>query len=337
MISTKNLITDLEQVPREWVFEYYLNLKEKLTGQDVKMLSAFNAKDKVPSMFIYFDVASGFYKFKDFSSGYQGDCIELVKHLFNLSGRGQATNKILLDYQLFLRNNTTYTPEAAMFHDKYKVVDYEMRHWTNFDQTYWMSFKLGSGMLDRYNVVPLAFFTMSKTEQDGSITSHIFRKSHIYGYFRNDGSLYKIYMPKNIQNKFIKVENYIQGVDQLKYDCKYLIITSSLKDLMAFNKLGISNIEAIAPDSENTMIGEKAIGELKLKYHKIVVLFDNDEPGIKSMAAYKSKHGLDYIRLELEKDLSDAVKVHGVEHVKKVLTKLIKKRIDELDISRYRV
>ena len=95
MISTKNLITDLQQVPREWVFEHYLNLKEKLTGQDVKMLSAFNAKDKVPSMFVYFDVASNFYKFKDFSSGYQGDSIELVKYLFNMSTRGQQTKYFL--------------------------------------------------------------------------------------------------------------------------------------------------------------------------------------------------------------------------------------------------
>jgi hypothetical protein len=44
MISTRNLISDLRDVPREWVFENYLNLKEKLTGQDVKILSAFNSK-----------------------------------------------------------------------------------------------------------------------------------------------------------------------------------------------------------------------------------------------------------------------------------------------------
>ena len=68
MISTKNLISDLTEVPIEWVFEYYLNLKERLTGQNIKMLSAFNVKDKVPSMFIYQD--SGKYKFKDFSSGF---------------------------------------------------------------------------------------------------------------------------------------------------------------------------------------------------------------------------------------------------------------------------
>ena len=68
MLST-NIITSINEVPREWVFEYYLNLKEKLTGQDVKILSVFNAKDKVPSMFIYFDVSTDKYKFKDFSTG----------------------------------------------------------------------------------------------------------------------------------------------------------------------------------------------------------------------------------------------------------------------------
>lgn len=326
MISTKNLITDLSQIPREWVFEYYLNLKEKLSGQDVKILSIFNARDKVPSMFIYYDVVSKFYKFKDFSSGNQGDSIELVKALFNMPTRGHAAYKILEDYQIYIKNNTVAVVDI-LYHDKYKVVDYEMRHWTNFDQTYWMGYKIGSKMLARYNVIPLSFFTMSKLGLDGVKISYTFKRSYVYGYFRNDGSLYKIYMPKNTDKKFIKVENYIQGIDQLRYDCKYLLITSSLKDLMAFNKLGISNIEAIAPDSENTMIGEKAIGELKPYYEKIVVLFDNDDPGIKAAQRYKDKYGFNTILLPMEKDLSDSVKVHGIDKVREVLFPLLKQAL----------
>jgi DNA primase len=134
-------------------------------------------------------------------------------------------------------------------------------------------------------------------------------------------------MPKSTQKKFIKVENYIQGTDQLQYNCKYLIITSSLKDLMAFNKLGISNIEAIAPDSENTMIGERAIGELKLKYSNIIVLFDNDEPGVKAAERYKEKYGFSYILLPMEKDLSDSVKEHGIDKVREVLFPLLKQAL----------
>jgi DNA primase len=96
---------------------------------------------------------------------------------------------------------------------------------------------------------------------------------------------------------------------------------------MAFNKLGISNIEAIAPDSENTMIGEKVIGELKLKYNKIVVLFDNDEPGIKAAERYKDKYGFSYILLPMEKDLSDSVKEHGIDKVREVLFPLLKQAL----------
>jgi 5S rRNA maturation endonuclease (ribonuclease M5) len=326
MISTKGIISDIKDVPEEWVYEYYLNLKEKLTGQDIKMLSAFNSKDKVPSMFVYFDTTSSTYKFKDFSSGNQGNCWNLVQHLYNLSF-GEAAAKIINDYQVYIKNNTVSEKRELVIHDKFKVVDYEMRHWNTLDQKYWMMFKIGSGLLDRYSVVPLEFFTMEKEEIDSTMTSFTFKRPYMYGYFRNDGSLYKIYMPKNTDKKFIKVENYIQGTEQLKYDCKYLIITSSLKDLMCFNKLGISNVEVIAPDSENTMIGEKAIEEFQQYYQKIIVLFDNDEPGIKAAERYKVKYGLNYIILPMEKDLSDSVKMHGIDKVREVLFPLLKQAL----------
>jgi hypothetical protein len=325
MISTKNLVSDLQDVPKEWVFEYYLNLKEKLIGQDIKMLSAFNVKDKVPSMFIY--CTGGVYKFKDFSSGFQGDALELVKALFNLSSRGHAANKIINDYQEYLLHNDVPAVVEFKFHDKFKVVDYEMRHWNSQDSKFWTSFRISSTLLAKYNVVPLAYFTMEKKEEDGSITSFKFTKPYLYGYFRQDGELYKIYMPKNLDKKFIKVQNYVQGIDQLKYEAKYLVITSSLKDLMCFNKLGIGNVECIAPDSENTMIGESVMGKLSKQYSKIIILFDNDEPGIKAAQRYKDKYGYDYVILDMSKDLSDSVKDYGIEAVRDKLLPLLKQAL----------
>ena len=325
MISTKNLVSDLQDVPKEWVFEYYLNLKEKLIGQDIKMLSAFNVKDKVPSMFIY--CTGGYYKFKDFSSGFQGDALELVKALFNLSSRGHAANKIINDYQEYLLHNDVPAVVEFKFHDKFKVVDYEMRHWNTQDSKFWTSFKIGSSLLAKYNVVPLSFFTMEKKEENGSMLSYKFSKAYTYGYFREDGELYKIYMPKVTEKKFIKVQNYVQGIDQLKYEAKYLVITSSLKDLMCFNKLGIGNVECIAPDSENTMIGESVMGKLSKQYSKIIVLFDNDEPGIKAAQRYKDKYGYDYVILDMSKDLSDSVKDYGIEAVRDKLLPLLKQAL----------
>jgi len=325
MISTRNIISDLDEVPKEWVFEYYLNLKEKLTGQNIKMLSAFNVKDKVPSMFIYQD--NGKYKFKDFSSGFQGDQIELVKCLFQYDTRIKSISRILSDYQEYLKYNAPVERGPIQFYDKFKVVDFEMRHWNTLDQKYWTQFKIGSTILSQYNVVPLEFFTMSKTEPDGSITSYKFSRPYVYGYFREDGELYKIYMPKIPEKKFIKIQNYTQGMDQLQYDSKYLLIVSSLKDLMSFKKLGIGNVECIAPDSENTMIGESVINKLREKYAKIIVLFDNDEPGIKAAQRYQDKYNIPHVILDMSKDLSDSVRDHGIEPVRDKLLSLLKQTV----------
>lgn len=323
MISTTTIISDLNDVPREWVFEHYLKLTERLSGQSLKIKSIFSLRDKVPSMCIYTD-SKGYYKFKDFSSGYGGDGLNLVMHLYNLESRGKASFRIMEDYSVYISNNT-YVPITYKPQSKYIVSDYEMRHWNTLDQGYWKSFKVSSSILEGHNVFPLSFYTMIKEDDDGNLLDSITIKGNfIYGYFRKDGTLYKIYTPKNKDNKFIKVHDYIQGSDQLKFKSKYLIITSSLKDLMCFKRLNISGIETIAPDSENSVIPENFMRPLIDKYQKIIVLFDNDEPGLKSAQKYKTKYDLDYINLDMSKDLSDSVKDFGVEAVRDKLFPLLK-------------
>ena len=323
MISTKNLICDLADVPREWAFEHYLNLTEKLTGQDIKMKSIFNTREKTPSMCIYLD-RNGIYKYKDFSSGNGGDAISLVQTLFNLPSRGSASYKIVEDYNQYVLNNGYNPIKSYKQHSKFKVTDYEMRHWNTLDQKYWMGFYIGSRLLSRYNVVPLEYYVMTKTDENDSVSSMTIKGNYIYGYFREDGTLYKIYQPKVKESKFIKVRDYIQGTEQLVFDKPYLIITSSLKDLMAYHKLKISNSEAIAPDSENTMIPENIMSSISSKYQGVCVLFDNDEAGIRAAEKYKLRYGFDYVVLELEKDLSDAIKVHGIDKVRESLLPLLK-------------
>lgn len=326
MISTKTIISDLNDIPREWVFEYYLNLTERLSGQSLKIKSIFNTVDLVPSMCIYTD-NKGHYKFKDFSSGYGGDGLNLVMYLYNLESRGKASFKIIDDYNIYSSNNTyisiDYKPQ-----NKFIISDYEIRHWNTLDETYWKSFKLSSSILEKHNVHPLSFYIMTKKDDEGHILDTVnITTNFIYGYFREDGTLYKIYTPKNKDNKFIKVRDYIQGSDQLEFKSKYLIITSSLKDLMCLKALNISGIEAIAPDSENTVIPENFMRPLLDKYSKIIVLFDNDEPGLKSAQRYNGKYGFNYINLDMSKDLSDSVKDHGIEAVRDKLFPLLKQAL----------
>lgn len=325
MISTKTIISDLNQIPREWVFEFYLNLTERLSGQSLKIKSVFSSKDKVPSMCIYID-NNGRYKFKDFSSGYGGDGLNLVMHLFQLESRGKASFKVIDDYNEYISNNT-YVPLEYKPESKYAVSDYEIRHWTTLDKSYWQIYKLSSTLLSNYNVHPLSFYKMIKEDEGRVLDSFNIQGNFIYGYFREDGSLYKIYTPKNKDNKFIKVSNYIQGSDQLKFESKYLVILSSLKDLMCFELLQIGNTECIAPDSENSIIPSNFMKTYLDKFSKVIVLFDNDEPGIKSAKKYQKQYKIDYVNLELSKDLSDSIKDHGIDKVRSEVFQLLKNKL----------
>ena len=46
MFSTKNLVLKPADIPSYWVFQYYLNLSERLIGQDIKIKSVFNPSER---------------------------------------------------------------------------------------------------------------------------------------------------------------------------------------------------------------------------------------------------------------------------------------------------
>lgn len=316
MLSTRTILCSVKEVPNTWIFEYYLNMLEKLDGKDIKLKSVFNPHDSVPSMFIYYG-KDGKYKYKDFSSGKSGSAVDLVMELYNLSYY-EASNKIMADYNSYLMQGD-YSIDEFKKYSRYKVSDYEARHWTTLDQKYWTKYYISSKMLDDYNVMPLSYYKMSKdTGEEIIIKGHM-----IYGYFKSDGLLYKIYQPGVKNKKFLKVRNHIQGIDQLTYTKPNLVIHSSLKDIMSFNRLGFKTIECIAPDSENSIISEATFYELNEKYNTIITIFDNDEAGKKAIAKYKERYGLNGFALNLEKDISDSIKQYGLQQVRNELEPLL--------------
>lgn len=315
--KTITFTTDTFPISNEWIFEKFLNLTEKLIGQSVSIKSIFNSKDSRPSMVLYIH-ESGKYKFKDFSSGLQGDAIDLLRHYYNIS-REDAFDKA---YALYKASG-----ETEFIRDKYlpaekKISDYVTRKWNTLDANYWTDYKIGSDLLEKYNVKPLASYNFS-IEQNGDVKVMVFQNEYCYGYFRKNGELYKIYNPKSKKTKFVKVKNYIQGHDQLEYKAKWLLLLSSLKDLMAFKLLGFKNIECIAPDSENTMLTDKQIEYYKKRYELITVLFDNDVAGKESAKKYNQLYDLPIVSFEVEKDLAECIKQHGIDNTKVFLKPIL--------------
>lgn len=316
---------DVKEVPTEWIFEHYLSLPSGiLNGQDIKIPSVFR-QEKTPSMCLYLDHKMMAYKYKDFSSGNGGDAISFVMKMFNITFI-KAAYIIVRDYENFLAGDKNQAGTILIVKDKYKVTNHVERQWNVYDKEYWTSFMIGSTLLKQFNVKPLRSYTMSKVDE--GVTKEIVIDGHnLYGYFKDDGTLYKIYQPRIKKKKFIKVGVCIQGSEQLTYAVPYLVICSSLKDVMAFNKLGFRNAEAIAPDSESSMIPEEDMQMYLSKYKQVCTLFDNDEAGINSMLKYQEKYGTPYVLLKMEKDLSDSIREHGIENTRVNIYPIITKAL----------
>jgi len=322
MFNTKNLVHDVTDVPETWIFENFCNLTEKLSGQDIKIKSLFNPNDKTPSMCIYV-AKNGVYKFKDFSTGKGGDAVTLVKELFQFNYH-KASQIIIETYNDYvLHNNGGQDIQKFKQSSKYKVTSYKLRGWSTQDQYFWTKFNIGSKLLEAHNVKPLESYCMTKDDNELCITG-----LYLYGYFKADGTLYKIYQPKTLDKKFIKTESYIQGWEQLQ-NRKHLVITSSLKDVMSIKSLKI-DLDVIAPDSENTMLKHDVMEELRNKYSKIIVMFDNDNAGIKAMQDYKERYPfIEITILPMSKDPSDSIKDYGAVEVRNRLVPILAKKLND--------
>jgi 5S rRNA maturation endonuclease (ribonuclease M5) len=322
MFNTKDLVHDIKDVPITWIFEHFCVLKEKLTGQDLKFKSIFNPGERTPSMCIYTDQYNT-YKYKDFSTGKGGSAIDLVKEMTHLSFH-KTCQLIIETYNDFvLHNNGGYDIERFQRASKYKVTSHIIRKWSTQDQYFWTQFNIGSKLLEAHIVRPLESYCMTKDGNELCI-----KGLYLYGYFKDDGTLYKIYQPKTLDKKFIKVTDYIQGWDQLQ-NRKHLLITSSLKDIMSIKSLKL-DLDVIAPDSENTMLKKDVMEELRKKYEKIIVMFDFDQAGIESMKSYKEKYPfIEITVLPMSKDVSDSIKDYGAKEVRTRLVPILAKKLND--------
>jgi len=311
MLTTKNKIFDVKHVPSYWVFQYYIDLGQTLSGQNVKIKSIWNTGDTVPSMCIYVDTKRKEYLFKDFSTDKQGDKITFVMELFNLS-YPDAIQKIVEDYNEYIANNGK-VKLGIKPQKKWKVSYVKKRSWNNLDAKYWLQYNIGSSLLNQHNIHPIEYYNLTQEREEGSKTISI-SNNYIYGYYNKNQELCKIYQPKNKNNKFLKVKDYIQGFDQLSFNHSILVIASSMKDALCLKSFNYK-IDVIAPDSENTIIKPYIINNLKTRYSHIITVLDNDQPGIKAMDKYRSIYNIDGFSIDLSKDFSDSVKDYGMKKV----------------------
>jgi 5S rRNA maturation endonuclease (ribonuclease M5) len=97
-----------------------------------------------------------------------------------------------------------------------------------------------------------------------------------------------------------------------------------MKDKWVLNRL---EYEAIAPQSESTIIPAKIMDYLFAIYPRIVLFYDNDEAGKeftnKMISLYPELSGIFIPNEYKEKDISDFIEVHKIDEAKGLMKKLI--------------
>lgn len=313
-LRTRNIVLTATDLDVEWCFRHYLHLPSVLTGANVKIKSPFSI-DKEPSFSLYKKEGQP-YLWNCLSSGQKGDVIELVRRLKSTElkrelKREEAFRIIRGDFMTFLSGNEMYVNSNVnqLVNTKGEVTDHKMRNWETKDIDFWSKYGIYKKALENYNICPVSEFTIHKIKD--SVEENLIIKNPLsYGYY-SKGELCKLYQPGIRSAKFIKVKDYIQGSDQLKFKADNLLIMSSMKDGLCLDGLEIDNFEWLSPDSENIMLNKLDIEFYKTKFKNIQVFFDIDDPGINAAKKYTDKYGFNSIKLEMEKDLSDSVAIWG--------------------------
>lgn len=264
-------------------------------------------KQESPSFNIYPSMTNGEWNYKDFATDDKGSCFDLVMKLNNLSFP-ETLNKINSDFVLML--DKEQTPKIINRPMEKPVSEFQLKKKTFNEEElgFWSKFGINAETLEKFKVVSIEkFSTTSKSGNPYTITSD--SNKLIFAYENENWvKLYKPLDEKMYKFQYLgtKEPNYIFGWQQLPDNGEMLIITGGEKDVMALSAKGFN---AITLNSETANLDKSIVDELKLRFNKIVVLYDNDNTGLKQSSILSVTHGLHCLVLPViknnGKDISD--------------------------------
>lgn len=317
-ISTKNLIeksvSNLLTLITEFdIYRFYLG-EEFCIGCNLH--SPLRDNDRNPSFSVF--NSNNSLRWKDFGTGKSGDFIEFVKLKFNLSFK-QALDKVYNDLTSIKSQSVPYYLFPGI--QPKREIKVKKRDFTRFDLEYWSSFGINQQILNKYEVSALQKYWLIEGNKEMVFNS--IKNISVYCY--HFGSYkYRLYSPFNKDFKWITNagSEILQGWNQLSIKGEKLILSKSLKDVMTLNSLGF---EAVAPQSEHTIIPEDVIIELIRRFEEIIVFFDNDNSGIEASKRYKERYNLKTVFLpdKTAKDISDYYKAFGEICTKSILKEIL--------------
>lgn len=318
------------------------NLKQEVSDESIwhflipnfeKVGKAFKHRDEdSPSSMIKYSRNKLW--FKDFGKTHKAlDWIGYLKEYHNLSFV-EALKYIRDAFGLKLGDysNNKISKKPVKIYQKeeykeaeFKIIRYKERKWDDRDTNYWTKkYALTESFLRKAKVYPISHFWINDT----MIESQKDKPTYVYV----EGIYRKIYSPLDKIYKWISncTKDVIFGLHLLPSKIDYIIITSSYKDSLSLTLAGFNSIPVA---SENSFIPIEIYDKIIKKDIKILLLFDNDKPGINNAKTFKKQYDIELcfmpiVRIKnkvVTKDPSDYLEYFGLQKLNRYLNKTLKK------------
>lgn len=268
--------------------------------------------------------------FYDHAEAKAYDCFSFVMKMFNLSF-WEALKKIREDFDLKFSIKYSFKVNEEKKESEKKLEAPKIRptfkDW-QFEIEYWLNLNVSASLLERFNVKLIDTIHINdELRYRSTVTNPIF----FYPLSKEEFKTYRPFASKLDKHRNFCKGNCIFGLGQLPMFDDLLIITKSPKDALVLSSFGYNSISLA---SEGATIKPKLMAELKHRFKKVVVFYDNDgtfepkkgESGKGKQAALRlsKKHSLPMIFLPgIEKDISDYVDSKGIEEGKSIIKQLL--------------
>lgn len=318
---TKDFI--LTNISEEELLQHYFGVKKVPC-----IVNSFLRKDNNPSLGIFYN-EHGNITFFDHGTKQSGNLFQLLRIRFNLDFNGvlekiyhdMIKSKKNINYDIKIKR--TKKPKQREY-----IIKVEVRDILPHDIQYWNSYGINDFI--KYRIFPIK--TIEFIDNVNNKHSVFKAAKYAYAYYerKDDRNSFKIYQPYSERKWFNNHDNSVWDLwPLLPEKGEQLIITSSRKD--AANLWENLGIPSTSLQAENCLPKPQVINQLKKRFSKIYVFYDNDYNKEVNYGNNFGKHMAEtfgLIQLEIpkeyaSKDPSDLYKNQGKEVYLKVMKELL--------------
>ena len=314
----------LKKITEFDIFKYYCSTFKSMERKFCSELR----EDRTPSVSIK-ALDGGRLWYKDFGyPDHSFDCFSYIRAKYGCTFR-EALHLIDNDFGLGLssfKTNGIYSMGTMGSHSQAQPdikpsvkIKIRTRKWATKDRKFWLNFRISKKTLLKFDVCPIDYYWINYNRFD-CMLSYAFKVK----------GRYKIYSPYD-EIKWISNtrSGNVQGWSQLPDKGNFVVVTSSLKDVMCLYELGL---HAVALQSEMQMPEENFIEALQKRFEEVIIFYDNDFSNTENPGQTMAKKICDKFKLrnicipsELAvKDISDYISANkSLEDAKRLIEKQI--------------